>query len=278
MVEGHADPAVHLHAVLQQARRRTRRGTPCPRSVYSPARSLSSCTWRGGSVGEAVPDLEPRLHVGEAVLELLVRRERPSERVAVERPVHRDLERLVHRADHLVQLDHVGELQLPIDVADCGRRVADQRVARHLHVLEPDLGVTPRKVEPLRRDHSDTCSRRGHEQLHDAVLGIRHHEQVIRLRTGLDRSLPAVEREAAVARGRGDRHLAQPVVWRRFGPAPRGDALAAQQSREELCLLLRRTAAPRSRWRRCWLPATDPAPRTGRTGERRARGRLRRGR
>ena len=46
----------------------------------------------GRRVVHRVARLQPRKHVGEAVLDLLIRRERPAERVAVERPGDRHVE------------------------------------------------------------------------------------------------------------------------------------------------------------------------------------------
>ena len=46
VLEGHADAAVHLHAVLDAARRRSRRRTPWPRSTSSAASGRSACDRR----------------------------------------------------------------------------------------------------------------------------------------------------------------------------------------------------------------------------------------
>ena len=64
----------------------------------------------GGRIGDAMADLDPRLHVGRTVLQLLVRRQRSAEGVPVEHPLHGDLKGLFHRADHLVQLHQIGQL------------------------------------------------------------------------------------------------------------------------------------------------------------------------
>ena len=92
VLPGDADAAVHLHAGLHDL------GRPSP-----PRR-----TWRcwptappasGGDVGDrrgrgvvAAARFQPHLHVGEAVLEGLVGRQRSPEGVPVERPLHGEVE------------------------------------------------------------------------------------------------------------------------------------------------------------------------------------------
>ena len=56
---------------------------------------------RGGRVADGVRGLEPGLHVGEPVLELLVGGERSPERIAVERPLDGHVQRALHGADRL---------------------------------------------------------------------------------------------------------------------------------------------------------------------------------
>ena len=100
MLEGDADAAVHLHAVLHQL------GAVVADVRLGRARELGGVGRAGGDrgggvVADGVARLEPRLHVGEAVLERLVRRERAAERVAVEGPLDGHVEGGLHRADRL---------------------------------------------------------------------------------------------------------------------------------------------------------------------------------
>ena len=56
---------------------------------------------RGGLVTDGVAGFEPRLHVGEPVLERLVRRQRAPERIPVQRPLDGEVEHRFYDADHL---------------------------------------------------------------------------------------------------------------------------------------------------------------------------------
>ena len=125
---GDGRPACRRSARFSVTRRRKRwrscsKVTPIPPWIctqsctssapYSPDERLRRAAELGGvglragrdgrrrRVADRVARLEPRLHVGEAVLQLLVRRERPAERVALERPLDRHVERGLHRADRL---------------------------------------------------------------------------------------------------------------------------------------------------------------------------------
>ena len=101
VLEGHPDAAVDLDAVLQQL------GAVVADVRLGRARQLAGV---GGSAGGSaavaasligMAGLEPGLHVGEPVLELLVGRQRPAERVPVERPLHGHVEGGLHGADRL---------------------------------------------------------------------------------------------------------------------------------------------------------------------------------
>ena len=137
VLERQADPAVQLHAVLQQhravlphVRHRLLASSPASRATRQPRR-------RG--IGDGVARFEPGLHVGEAMLQRLVRRERPAEGVPVERPLDRHLERTLHRADLRREEDerlqklpfHVG--RTPADIAEHrgrGTRTSSKRAIR----------------------------------------------------------------------------------------------------------------------------------------------------
>ena len=92
VLEGHADAAVELHAVLHSSAPYSPMNALAA-LTSSPASARPSADGRRGRVADGVAGLEPRLHVGEAVLERLVRGERPAERVAVERPLDGHVER-----------------------------------------------------------------------------------------------------------------------------------------------------------------------------------------
>src|ERR1019366_4358348 len=98
MVEGHPDAAVDLYAILQHVHAVDAEVGLAGARVL--ARSVASALhMEGGRICDAMPDLDPGLHVGSTVLELLVRRQRSAEGVPVEHPLHGDLEGLFHSAD-----------------------------------------------------------------------------------------------------------------------------------------------------------------------------------
>ena len=137
MLEGHADPAVELHAVLHQL------GAVLADEGLGGAGELGGVRVArrhrdGRGVADGVARLEPRLHVGEAVLQRLVRRQRPAERVAVEGPLDGHVERRLHRADRLGVGEHDGELQLMLDAGRGAADHADDRGRRHPDVVEGD--------------------------------------------------------------------------------------------------------------------------------------------
>ena len=88
VLPGHADAAVHLHAVLDDV------GRALPDVGLGHAGQLVGVVGpRAGGVrrgaGRGLAGLEPQLHVRETVLERLVGGERPAEGVPVERPLRR---------------------------------------------------------------------------------------------------------------------------------------------------------------------------------------------
>ncbi len=139
--ERHPDAAVDLDAVVGQlgavlADERRRGGGGVGRD-----RIVGRDGQRRG-VGDRVRRFEPRLHVGEAMLERLVRRQRTTERVAIEGPLDGHVERRLHRTDRLGGGDRATDEQPPLDVV--GRRpgLADERAQREAHVDELDAAVS----------------------------------------------------------------------------------------------------------------------------------------
>ena len=100
VLEGEADAAVHLHAVLHElgaVLADVRLGRTEQLSGVGRAR-LAAAQAR---VADGVARLEPGHHVGEPVLQRLVRRQRSAEGVPVERPLDRHVEPGLHRPDRL---------------------------------------------------------------------------------------------------------------------------------------------------------------------------------
>ena len=93
VLEGDADAAVDLHAVLEQLGAVRRRCRPSPRSPARRRRRRPAATAAAASSVMAWLASSQRLHVGEAVLDRLVRGQRAAERVAVERPLDGHVER-----------------------------------------------------------------------------------------------------------------------------------------------------------------------------------------
>ena len=122
---GDADAAVQLHAVLDELGEVVA-DVGLGRADRAGGRVVLLVV-PGRDVGDRVTRFEPHLHVGEAVLDLLIRRQRPAEGVPVERPVEREVERDLRRAHHLRALHHAGELQLVLDVGGRGAGLADER-------------------------------------------------------------------------------------------------------------------------------------------------------
>ena len=100
VLEGHADATVHLHAVLHQL------AAVVADEGLGHAEQLrrvggAGSEGGGGGVAHGVTRLEPGLHVGEPVLELLVGGQGTTERVAVERPLDGHVEGRLHGPDRL---------------------------------------------------------------------------------------------------------------------------------------------------------------------------------
>ena len=126
-----------------------------------PASGAPAADGRGGGVADRVARLEPRLHVGEAVLERLVRGQRPAERVPVERPLDGHVERGLHGADRLGVARARGRSwswrsTSVVGLAD----LADHGVGRHAHVVEGDRGEPAGQVDGAHRRDRDARRRR----------------------------------------------------------------------------------------------------------------------
>ena len=119
--------------------------------TISAASGSSSCTAVHRELGDAVAALDPHLHVGDAVLDRLVRRQGPSERTAVAQVLEGELEHAVEPADHLRALQRDGEVQLALDRAGGAADLTDDPVAGNLHTLEVHGGEAPHQVDGVDR-------------------------------------------------------------------------------------------------------------------------------
>ena len=199
MLPRDADAAVQLRALLQDlggvvAEVRRRRADDLDRLgvvvLHRAHREL----------GDAVAALDPHLHVGDAVLDRLVRRQRSSERAAVAEVLERELEHAVEPADHLRALQHDGEVQLTLDGVGGTTDLADDPVGGHLHVLEVHGGEAPYQVDRVDRLDVHARRRRRDQALRERAVGAGGHEQLVGLRRVLDRRALAVEHEATAGR------------------------------------------------------------------------------
>ena len=109
----------------------------------------SSCTARA-AVGDAVAGLEPHLHVGEAVLERLVRGQGPAEGVAVAQVLERELET---RSSTPAVSAHCSTMATGAGARRGGRAadLAHDRAGGDPHLVEVDVGEAPDEVDRLER-------------------------------------------------------------------------------------------------------------------------------
>ena len=208
---------------------------------YSPdvrhrhARQLPASARRLGDrrrrrVGDGVARFQPRLHVGEAMLQRLVRRERAAEGVAVERPLDRHVERALHRADAFGREDHARVLQLPFDVRSrwrrphrrprpVGTRTSSKRTSEKRRVRSTDfMGVN---VTPGASVGTSTCER---------PSPVRPVTRRWRARRGrLHRRLDAVQHDVAASDADLELDPPEPAVRCRLGVRPGRDRVAGDQ-------------------------------------------------
>ena len=85
--------------------------------------------------------LQPHLHVGEAVFEGLVGRQRPAEGVPVQRPRDGEVEHRLQNADDFGALQHLRDLALTVDQRGGLGGAADGRAAVDVHAFEMHTGV-----------------------------------------------------------------------------------------------------------------------------------------
>ncbi len=169
VVPGHPDASVDLHAVLEDHRSVvTDVGLGHADQLGGVGRALVHR--QGGRPGSGVGGLEPHLHVGEAVLEGLVRGQRSSEGVAVGGVLHGELEDPVDGTDHLGALQNHHVLKLAFDVSPDGTGLTEHGVAGHHHPVEPQTGEAPHQVDAADRDCRQPLGVRGHHQLHESLI------------------------------------------------------------------------------------------------------------
>ena len=167
VLEGHADPAVELHALLEQLRPvLAHEGLRGARQFA--AVGVTHGHRRGRLVADRMAGLEPGRHHGEPVLERLVRGERTAERIAVEGPLDGHVERGLHRADRLGVGQHQRVEELALHVLVGLADLAHDRVGRHPHVVERHPREPPGQVHAVHRRDRETRCVGGHEHLGQA--------------------------------------------------------------------------------------------------------------
>ena len=131
-------------------------------------------------VAHGMARLEPGLHVGESMLQLLIGSQRPSKRVPRERPVDSHVERCLHRPDGLSVADRYGESELPVDLLGSQSDPTDQTVGNgNPHVLERHHVETSGRVQRMHGLHADAIGFPGQEHLREARSGTTGHQQVL---------------------------------------------------------------------------------------------------
>ncbi len=170
MLPRDADAAVQLHGVLDDL------GCPLAHVGLGHAGQLGAAAGvllhgAGGAVGGGEAGLDPQLEVGVAVLQRLVRGERPSEGVAVEGVLDGHLEDPVGGARHLGAQQHQGDLELVVDLGGGAADRADDRRRRDGHPVEAHLGEAAHEVEAVERRDRDARRVGGDEELGRAGVG-----------------------------------------------------------------------------------------------------------
>src|ERR1700723_3661920 len=165
---GHPDPAVHLDAVLDEL------GASLGDVGLGDADDLAcvggtvlDCT--GGIDGDGVGRLEPQFHVGEAVLERLIGRQRTTEGRAVERVLDGEVEDPVGRAHDLGALQYQDGLQLCLERQGRATQDTNYRRGRYPHAVEPNFDMLADHVKPAQGFDPQTGCRGRDEELGQAV-------------------------------------------------------------------------------------------------------------
>ena len=188
---------------------------------------------------ERVARFEPHLHVGEPMLEVLVRRERTSERVAVEHPLEREVEHRLRRRRR--------SRRFAITIASWSWRSTSASACPGAPTAADAGTRTPSSsTRAYRRTRSRLCERRDreaggvgrNEELREAVVGACGDEQLLGLRARLDRRLDARQHEAVAVGGGADRDVTEAVVRCGLGDGPGGDDLTGDDRGEYAALLL----------------------------------------
>ena len=101
------------------------------------------------------------------MLQLLVRRQRPPERVAVEGPLEGHVEARLHGADGLGVDEDEGDLELAFHLCARTTHVADHRPHRQPDMVEDDAVEAAGQVDRPHRLHGDASSVGRNEDLRE---------------------------------------------------------------------------------------------------------------
>jgi hypothetical protein len=182
VLERHADAPVHLRAVLHQLG-----------AVLADVRLGRADQFGGvgvavrhggtGGVAAGMARLEPHEHVGEPVLEGLIRRQRPPERVAVERPFDGHVEGRLHGTDRFRVEQHDEALELAMHVLAGVTDRSHHGVGGNPRLVEGHDAEAPGQVDRLHR-HSRHTRRGGRDEYlgHAGRLAAGHEEVIGLLR------------------------------------------------------------------------------------------------
>ena len=190
VVPGDPDTTVELHAILQDRGRfvpdvRLGHADEFVR-LLGPAVHRSCRCGRGPQTG-----LRPHFHVGKPVLEGLVRREGPPERVPVEGVREREGEDVLRDPCHGGALEGHGQLEEPLHLYGRSSDFTQNRVGRQHHVVERHGGEAPDEVDTLGCDDAHSGSIRVDQELRELTIDKGGDHEEPRFTCGLGRRLRA---------------------------------------------------------------------------------------
>src|SRR5262245_9135483 len=224
-----ADAAVHLDDVLasqvERLARRDPRAARGHRQLGGPGRERPRAV-----VGVGRGELDRGVDVGEAVFDRLERRDRPAERIAVQRELARHLECALGAADLLEGREHGRAVEQIQD-----RRLVSA-VREHLgaRAVEGDPARGRRRVDRPHRRHLDARAIELDQREYWPGIALRHDDREPRDLSVGYRELHA--RELAARQSRGDR--ADGAAPGALAVRERADQLAGGETRQVLPLLL----------------------------------------